>query len=111
MSAEARSTLKLALPIVVTQLGEVAIGAIDTAMIGRLGPQPLAAATAGVHLFFLAVVFVPGIATAVQALAAQAVGAGDKVAVRRITRTGLWATGLVGGPVALAHWRCGLARR
>ena len=37
---EARATMALALPIVVTQLAHISLGFVDTVMVGRLGPVP-----------------------------------------------------------------------
>jgi multidrug resistance protein, MATE family len=57
MRRELRPTLALALPIVVGQLAQMAIGLTDTAFIGRLGTVPLAAAaiTSGVFGMFYVV--------------------------------------------------------
>ena len=44
---EVRQTLRLAIPVVSTQLGGVAMGVTDTIMVGRLGPEPLSAVALG----------------------------------------------------------------
>lgn len=50
---EILSTLKLAYPIVIGQLGIIMMGVVDSLMVGRLGPVPLAAASLGNSLIFL----------------------------------------------------------
>ena len=50
---EARALLALAGPIVLTNLGQVAIQTTDVIMIGWLGPEALAAASLGVGAIFV----------------------------------------------------------
>ena len=45
LGAEVRATAWLALPLAATQLGQIAINVTDVLFLGRLGIQPLAAAT------------------------------------------------------------------
>jgi MATE family multidrug resistance protein len=74
---ELRPTLALALPMIVGQVGQMLIGLTDSAMIGRLGTVPLAAAafTHGVFIVF----FVAGIGflVPVGVFTARDHGAGD----------------------------------
>jgi MATE family multidrug resistance protein len=74
---ELRRTLALALPIIVAQVGQMLIGITDSAMIGRLGTVPLAAAafTNGVFgVFFIAGI---GMLSPVGVFTARDHGAGD----------------------------------
>jgi MATE family multidrug resistance protein len=64
----------------------------DTAMIGRLGAEPLAGATLSLMIFFLAYVISFGVVTATASLASQAFGARQPRRVRRIIRQGWWVT-------------------
>ncbi len=96
--AEAVATLRLALPIVLTQLGWVAMLTTDAIMIGRLGATPLAGATFVLMIFFAVYVFAIGLAMATAGLAAQAYGARRPRQVRRIIRQGLWVMILVSIP-------------
>lgn len=91
-------TVRLAAPIVLTQLAWVAMLITDTAMIGRLGAEPLAGASLSLMIFFLVYVFCFGIITATAALAAQAFGARKPRTVRRVIRQGLWVTILLTVP-------------
>lgn len=89
---ELSKTLRLALPIVLTQLAWVAMLTTDTAMMGRLGAEALAGASLSMMTFFLAWVFCFGVVMATAALAAQAFGARQPRIVRRVVRQGLWVT-------------------
>src|ERR1044072_6081311 len=73
--AELTETVKLALPIALTQLGQVAMMTSDLALIGRLGAQAVAAAALAHTIVFAAFVLGMGLVSAVSPLAAQAVGA------------------------------------
>ena len=50
--AEARAMLALAWPMVLTNLGQTAMTTTDVAMMGRLGPDALAAGTLGLNFYF-----------------------------------------------------------
>jgi len=101
LRAELGATVKLALPMALTQLGQTAMLTTDVLLVGRLGADPLAAAALGMNFFFLLFIIGLGIVTATAPLAAQAHGAGDARGLRRVTRMGLWAGLLVGLPSSL----------
>ncbi len=96
--SELRATMKLASPIVLTQLAWVAMLATDTAMIGRLGADALAGATLGLMVFFMAYVVCFGVVMATASLASQAYGARQPRRIRRITRQGWWVTIVLTAP-------------
>lgn len=98
---ETRATLALALPLIAAQLAQIAINTTDTLMIGRLGPEALAAGALGTTLYFLPTIAGIGLTAAVSAIVAQERGArlSDVRGPRRTVRQGLWAVtalGLVG---------------
>ena len=95
--AEARETLRLAMPLVATQLAQMAILATDTVMLGHLSPAALAAAALGNTFLFLTWMMGCGPANAVSPIIAQALGAdaNDTDGVRAAVRMGLWATVLM----------------
>lgn len=68
-------TLILAGPVIVSQLGHVAIGQADTIMVGELGPTNLGAATLANGIWILFTIVGMGIFSAVGPLAAQWIGA------------------------------------
>lgn len=89
---EIRATFALAWPIVLTNLAQMAITTTDVLVIGRLGPEALAAATLGANLYFALFIYGMGLAMATAPMLAQAVGArlGIIRDVRRSVRQGLW---------------------
>lgn len=94
-TGEIRATLVLAWPLVVSQVAQFALLVTDIIMMGWLGPQFLAAGTlanAVLHPLQLAGF---GVASAIAALIAQAIGAREIRAIRRITRQGLWAMAIM----------------
>src|SRR3954471_19042476 len=98
---ELTETLKLALPIALTQLGQIAMMTTDLALIGRLGEDAVAAAALAHTVFFMSFTFGMGLVSAVAPLAAQAFGARDPRLVRRSLRVGLWAALLVSLPMMM----------
>ena len=96
-------TVKLALPIALTQLGQIAMMTSDLALIGRLGDQAVAAAALAHSVLFTVFVLGMGIVSAVAPLAAQAYGAREPRMVRRSLRVGLWAAVILGVPLTIAQ--------
>ena len=70
------STIHLAYPVIIGQLGIVMMGVVDSLMVGKLGPAPLAAASLGNGMTFLILIIGIGLSLAVTPLVAIAVGAG-----------------------------------
>ena len=93
---EARATLALALPIVVTQLAHISLGFVDTVMVGRLGPEALAGVALGNTIFFNTLIFCMGILMAVGPLVSQAFGEENDDAIGRSVRQGLWLAASLG---------------
>ena len=79
----------LALPIVAVQLGQMLMGVVDTIMVGHVSPESIAAVALGNLYFFGAAIFGMGALMALDPVVAQAVGAGDTVAVARGVQRGL----------------------
>src|SRR5436190_22749853 len=83
LAIESTGTLKLAVPIALTQLGQIAMMTTDLALIGRLGDETVAAAALAHTVFFVSFTFGMGLMSAVAPLAAQAFGARNPRMVRR----------------------------
>jgi multidrug resistance protein, MATE family len=98
---EVRATLHLAVPLALAQLAQMSMSLIDTLMIGRLGPGPLAAAALGSTMFFTLMLVCVGVVMAVGPVVAQAHGAGDAATAARAVRQGLWLGTLLAVPAAL----------
>lgn len=109
---EVRRLLRLAGPIVVSQLGQVGMNTADTVMVGPLGATPLAAAGLGSAIHWLTTVVCIGILVGMSPMVSQAYGAGDFERCRRALVQGAWLAlvlavpmiliSLAGTPIALA---------
>jgi MATE family multidrug resistance protein len=105
LADEFAETLKLAVPLALTQLGQIAMMTTDLAFIGRLGSETVAAAALAHTVFFVIFTFGLGLVSAVAPLAAQAFGARDPRMVRRALRVGLWAAVLISAPLMILPFR------
>jgi MATE family multidrug resistance protein len=99
LAIELAETLKLAIPLALTQLGQIAMMTTDIAMIGRLGSEAMAAAALAHTVFFVSFTFGMGLVSAVAPLAAQAFGARNPHLIRRSLRVGMWAALLMSLPM------------
>ncbi len=97
--AEISATITLAVPIALTQLGQVAMMTTDLALIGRLGDDAVGAAALGHAVLFSAFMLCLGLASAVAPLASQAVGARKPRNVRSALHAGLRAITIIGIPL------------
>ena len=69
-----RETRRLALPVIIAQVGQITVGLADSMMIGHLGKTPLAAAAFANTLFSLPLIFGMGFAMAITPLIGNALG-------------------------------------
>ena len=67
-----RKTFYLAYPVVISQLGHIMVGVVDTAMVGQIGTIPQAAVALANSLYVLVLVFGLGISYGVTPLVAAA---------------------------------------
>lgn len=88
---EFRATFALAWPLVIAQLAQNALHTTDVILLGWLGPTYLAAGTLGTTFFMPFLLFGVSVVGAVAPLVAQARGARNIKAIRRIVRQGFWA--------------------
>jgi MATE family, multidrug efflux pump len=80
--------LRLAVPVVIIQVGMMAMGVVDTIMVGHISAQALAAVALGNLYFFSLAVFGMGTLMVLDPVVAQAVGAQDRLAVARAVQRG-----------------------
>ena len=97
-----RALLRLALPIVVVQVGIMLMGVIDTIMVGHLSARALAAVALGNLYFWAFGIFGMGVIMALDPVIAQAVGAKDEVAVARGFQRGFVLALLLTIPTSIA---------
>lgn len=104
--AEARATAALAWPMILTNLAQTAMTTTDVALIGRLGPDMLAAATLGTSIYFSPMIFGMGLVIATSPMIATALGRNRHSVrdVRRTVRQGMWLALLAAIPLWLLLW-------
>jgi MATE family multidrug resistance protein len=98
-------TIRLAAPMALTQLGQIAMMTTDLALLGRLGDTVVAATALAHTVLFASFTLGMGLVAAVAPLASQAFGARDPRMVRRALRVGLWAAVIAGVPLTFVQLR------
>ncbi len=106
-----RQTLILSLPIIVGQIGQLAMSVADNVMVGRVGTDALAAAAIGNGLFTIIMVTGIGISMAITPLTAMAMGAGRNQDCGIILRQGLLLNMVTGIILCLATFLAARAIR
>jgi MATE family multidrug resistance protein len=89
----------------------MAMGLVDTIMVGHLSAQALAAVALGNLYFFAVSSFSLGCLLALDPVVAQAVGAGETESVARAVQRGLVLAGLLTLPTMLSLWPADLVLR
>src|ERR687894_3106693 len=98
---ELRPMLRLAVPVVFVQVGMMAMGVVDTIMVGHISPRALAAVALGNLYFFGLAVFAMGTLMVLDPIVAQAVGAEDQPAIARGIQRGILLAGMLTVPAVL----------
>ncbi|MFC5428546.1 MATE family efflux transporter [Paraburkholderia denitrificans] len=88
LTRHAADTARLAAPLAIAQLSQMAMGVTDTVLLGSLGSDALAAGGLGANLFFVVVTVLQGVLTSVSVSVAQARGADNESHVPHIYWTG-----------------------
>ncbi len=87
---ELRALLRIAGPLVVSQLGGIAMNTTDTVMLARLGPTALAAAGLATSVQMALVVTCNGVLMGMIPLVSRAFGGGDRGECQRVLVQGVW---------------------
>jgi MATE family multidrug resistance protein len=92
--------------MVLTNMGQTAMHASDVMIMGRLGPETLAAGALGANLFFAPMIFGLGLMLATSPMMASELGRRRHSVrdIRRTVRQGLWLAILISVPIWLALW-------
>ena len=98
---EMAPTVSLAAPVVVAEVGWVAMQIVDIAMVGRLGPEAIGAVGVGSALFLAFSVFGMGLLLGLDTLVSQAFGARDRPACDHWLRHGVFLALVLTVPVGL----------
>lgn len=100
-------TLRLAGPLAVAQLAQMAMGVTDTVLLGGLGEGALAAGGLAASIFITVVILLQGVVTAVSILVAQARGAGRDREIPRLYWAGMALTWVLMIPAVLVFIEAG----
>jgi len=93
--------IQLAVPVVVVQVGLMAMGVVDVIMVGHYSAADLAATALGNIFVFGIAGFSMGVLMALDPLVSQAFGAGDTVGIARTVQRGMWIAALLSLPTML----------
>lgn len=96
VSKEIKTTFLLAYPVMLSQLGQVAVGVADSMMVGRLGALELAASSLANSIFFVALMFGIGISMGLTPLVSNAFGKGKTNQISRLFSNSLLINFLAG---------------
>lgn len=93
--------LKIAVPVVLAELGWMTMGVVDTIMVGPLGPEAISAAGVGNSMHIAFAIFGMAVMLGLDTLVSQAYGARDIRACHRWFFDGLTLAGLMAIPIML----------
>lgn len=99
--AELKPMLRLAVPVVLAELGWMSMGIVDTLMVSPLGPAAIGATGIGTSLHMAFAVFGMGLLLGLDTFVSQAYGAGDVDECHRWLVQGIWLAVLVTVPLML----------
>ncbi|MBV8206380.1 MAG: MATE family efflux transporter [Acidobacteria bacterium] len=104
IARELRPTLRLAVPLALAELGWMAMGIVDSLMVGRLPRSAVAlgAVSLGSTLYHTVAIFANGLLLGLDTTVAQAFGRGDHDDARTSLRTGIVLALALSAPVMLA---------
>jgi len=97
-----RRVARLATPVVLGSLSYTLLTVVDTAMLGRLGAVPLAAAGIAGVLYFAIAFPVSSVSVGTRTLTARRFGEGSEPQCGEVLRAGLGLACVIGGPIVVA---------
>ncbi len=93
---EFSTNTKLAAPVIIGQVGQVAVGIVDNLMVGELGAASLAAVSLGNGIFFVVMSVVLGFSMSITPLTAQFHGEQNREQGGKVASYGLLLCGIIG---------------
>lgn len=90
ISSHLRELLALGLPLIGSNIAQLALHLTNTVMLGWYDVRALAAAALGTSFYVLFFLMGSGFGWGVMPLVAAAAAQGDEVTIRRVTRMGIW---------------------
>src|SRR5687768_9487618 len=104
LRAELRPLGQLAWPVILAEIGWMAMGIVDTLMVGPLGPAAIGGVGLAGILFFAVAACSMGLLLGLDTVVAQAYGAGQLEACRRWWWQGLWLGAFTSVPLGGVLW-------
>jgi MATE family multidrug resistance protein len=98
---ELGAMVALAVPVVLSELGWMAMGIVDTIMVGRLGPAAIGAVALGNAVYYTPALFGIGLLLGLDTLVAQAFGRNDHDECHRWLAQGVYLACLATPPLML----------
>ena len=98
---ELRAMIALAVPVVLSELGWMAQGVVDTIMVGRLGPVAIGAVALGNAVYYTPSLFGIGLLLGLDTLVAQAYGRRDHDDCHRWLAQGVYLACIITPPLML----------
>ncbi len=104
---EARQLLALAIPVIVAQVAQTAMGFVDTVMAGGYSATDMAAVAIGTSIWLPAILFGHGLLLALTPVIAQLNGSGRRERIAHQVRQGFWLAGFVSLLIMVVLWNAG----
>ncbi|MGL4929211.1 MAG: MATE family efflux transporter, partial [Plesiomonas sp.] len=98
---EAKSLLKLAIPVLIAQVAQTSMGFIDTVMAGKVSAADMAAVAIASSIWLPAILFGHGLLMALTPIVAQLNGSGRRDRIGHKVRQGFWMAWLISIPIML----------
>ena len=102
--SEARLLLALAIPVILAQIAQTAMGFVDTVMAGGYSATDMAAVAIGTSIWLPAILFGHGLLLALTPVIAQLNGSGRRERIAHQVRQGFWLAGFVSVLIMLVLW-------
>jgi MATE family multidrug resistance protein len=104
--AELRAMARLALPLIMAEVGWMSMGVVDTMMVGRVSADAIGAVSLGTMIFYTIGIFASGLLLGLDTLVSQAFGAGNLDDCRHSLINGIWLSLFLIAPVMLIIEAC-----
>lgn len=101
MRKELSATLRLSIPIIITNMSQIALGLIDSAMVGAISYKQLAASSLALNAIAIPQIICIGLTIAISPLVAIARGRQDAVTASGVLYNGTWLNTLFSALVAV----------
>lgn len=105
--SEARQLLALAIPVILAQVAQTAMGFVDTVMAGGYSATDMAAVAIGTSIWLPAILFGHGLLLALTPVIAQLNGSGRRERIAAQVSQGFWLAGLVSVLIMVVLWNAG----